>query len=229
MKKEKEKNQKQLDEINSKLKVIEDEKQHVISIQQKINEFVDENTFLSKLVNQAEKIENELKIGREELENALASEKEQVAQEKAKVMKQHESLRNQQDELKLERQQSMDVIRKQNSILEAKQKNETVRTWLASLIDFPLASEDLYECIKDGIVLCTAMNSIKPNCIKKFHKNPKMAALQIENIETFLRACKEHLGFKDVALFRTNELFEKENMNKVVNVLFDIMKKQEKQ
>lgn len=93
--------------------------------------------------------------------------------------------------------------------------------------------DDLYECLKDGIVLCSAMNTLKPNCIKKYHKNPKMAALQIENIgivlfigvltftfyfndvESFLRAAKDTMGIKDVALFRANDLFEQENMTKV--------------
>jgi len=69
------------------------------------------------------------------------------------------------------------------------------------------------------------MNKLRPGSIKKYYPTPKVTMLCIENIDLFLNACESEFGFSQLQLFRATELIEGRNMNKVILVLIEIMKK----
>lgn len=162
-----------------------------------------------------------------------------------------------------------DLIRKQQQEQEGKQKMQAVRAWLEQVVGEPLKSDDLEESIKDGTVLCRTINGLHPNAIKKFHQNPKMPAMCMENLgkctcfsttflspssclaprpssflvthsfcsfvlafrlsnsilETFLKSCSSLYRIPQASLFHPSDLYNGENITKVVGALFDLSKK----
>jgi len=71
--------------------------------------------------------------------------------------------------------------------------------------------------LKDGLILCAMMNALKPGSCKT--SNGKMPFVQMENINSYVAACKAY-GLSESDLFLTVELYEAKNMNAVVsNVL----------
>jgi len=76
-------------------------------------------------------------------------------------------------------------------------------------------SQDLYEYLKDGVVLCNAINKIKPGSIAKISSS-KMPFNQMENIAGYLAVCKSW-GMKSSDLFMTKDLYENANLVIVVD------------
>lgn len=68
--------------------------------------------------------------------------------------------------------------------MEGKQKQQAVKDWLEQVVGETL-DDNLEEAIRDGTVLCRAINGLHSNAIKKFHKSPKMPAMCMENLGTF--------------------------------------------
>eukprot|EP01108_Squamamoeba_japonica_P003102 TRINITY_DN256_c0_g1_i3.p1 TRINITY_DN256_c0_g1~~TRINITY_DN256_c0_g1_i3.p1 ORF type:complete len:129 (-),score=40.99 TRINITY_DN256_c0_g1_i3:59-445(-) len=94
---------------------------------------------------------------------------------------------------------------------------EEARSYLASKTGCDVAG-DLFEALKDGVVLCTLANKIQPGSVKKINKM-KMPFMQMENISAYLDACRA-FGLKTSDLFQTVDLFEAKNKVAVVqNVL----------
>lgn len=74
------------------------------------------------------------------------------------------------------------------------------------------------ESLKDGTILCKAMNTVKPGAIKKIHES-KMPFKQMENIQSFLKACRSELGMAEFDLFTTADLFDGKSIVNVTNGL----------
>ena len=89
------------------------------------------------------------------------------------------------------------------------------RKWLEELTGLELEGESLHEALKSGVVLCAAVNKIKPDTIPKV-TDSKMPFKQMENIAAYLAAAA-NLGVPAHDSFMTVELFENKNMNAVVN------------
>jgi len=74
--------------------------------------------------------------------------------------------------------------------------------------------------LKDGKVLCAAMNAVKPGAIPKVNDST-MPFKQMENIANFLQACRKELGMKENDLFTTPDVFDERSivntMNGIVN------------
>jgi len=70
------------------------------------------------------------------------------------------------------------------------------------------------QSLKSGVTLCTLINKIQPNTIKKINKST-MPFMQMENINGFLKGATE-LGASPSELFQTVDLFEEKNFNQVV-------------
>ena len=62
------------------------------------------------------------------------------------------------------------------------------------------------EGLKNGQVLCTLINRIKSDSVRKIETS-SMPFKQMENISSFLRACRA-LGVADFDVFETLDLFE---------------------
>ncbi|KAK2164114.1 hypothetical protein LSH36_68g01041 [Paralvinella palmiformis] len=77
--------------------------------------------------------------------------------------------------------------------------------------------KDVQRALKDGQALCALINTIQPGSVKKVNQS-KLAFKEMENIEMFLRACKEY-GMNEVDTFQTQDLYETKSMYSVVNSL----------
>eukprot|EP01086_Lenisia_limosa_P013222 TRINITY_DN42136_c0_g1_i1.p1 TRINITY_DN42136_c0_g1~~TRINITY_DN42136_c0_g1_i1.p1 ORF type:complete len:165 (+),score=76.74 TRINITY_DN42136_c0_g1_i1:206-700(+) len=90
---------------------------------------------------------------------------------------------------------------------------QQARVWIEAVTGIAVTG-DFHEALKDGVTLCTVMNTCKPGAIKKINKM-KMPFMQMENISNYLTACTA-LGVPAPELFQTVDLFEKQNMGAVV-------------
>ena len=70
------------------------------------------------------------------------------------------------------------------------------------------------EKFKSGVILCELMNKLEPGSIKKYHKNPKLAFQQMENIGFFNEAMRNY-GVQSEYIFVTNDLYEGKNLYQV--------------
>nr|KAG5705307.1 hypothetical protein BaRGS_010758 [Batillaria attramentaria] len=77
---------------------------------------------------------------------------------------------------------------------------------------------DVADLLKDGTALCELMNKIKPDAIRKYHKQPSPFQ-QMENLDLFLRACVDY-GMNTIDTFAVKELYEARNMYTVINCIY---------
>jgi len=87
--------------------------------------------------------------------------------------------------------------------------------WMEQLSGMRAGGQSLHEFLKDGIVLCKAINTIKPGSVKTIN-NSTMPFKQMENVAAYLLACKA-LGMKSSDQFMTKDLYENANMVIVVD------------
>ena len=67
--------------------------------------------------------------------------------------------------------------------------------------------------LKDGVILCTILNIIKPGTVKKINKGNKPFTM-MENISMYLDACQS-MGCQKSDLFQTVDLYELQNIPQV--------------
>jgi len=92
---------------------------------------------------------------------------------------------------------------------------EKVKLWLEELTGTSLEGETLQEGIKSGVVLCNALNKIKPGSVKTVNMQ-NTPFKQMENIEHYILGCKA-LGMNETDLFVSQDLFEGANMALVLD------------
>ncbi|GFN82805.1 transposase [Plakobranchus ocellatus] len=86
---------------------------------------------------------------------------------------------------------------------------------------------DLAQSLRDGVLLCHLLNTLKPGCIdmKDFSSRPQMSQfLCMKNIRTFLQTCSSTFGIKQVDLFTPNDLFDVKDFKKVLDTLSKVSK-----
>lgn len=77
---------------------------------------------------------------------------------------------------------ALTVSRKEEAKAELEAKSKIVCDWMQDLLKEPIPGKNLQEKLSDGVVLCKVANAIKPGCIRKFHRKPKMLMMKLENI-----------------------------------------------
>ncbi|EGG24025.1 hypothetical protein DFA_06163 [Cavenderia fasciculata] len=77
--------------------------------------------------------------------------------------------------------------------------------------------DDLIESLRSGIVLCTLVNILLPETIKKINVKP-IPLMQVENLTMYLKACWK-IGVPSSDLFVTSDLYQKKNINSVLQNL----------
>ncbi|UJR33803.1 hypothetical protein I4U23_021227 [Adineta vaga] len=85
--------------------------------------------------------------------------------------------------------------------------------------------EDLADILSDGIVLCNLLNYLVPGIIKYTDvslRPQKSRFLCLQNIRLFLDACRQGLHFRDRDLFDPYMLFDKYDLDKIVETLSKI-------
>ena len=85
--------------------------------------------------------------------------------------------------------------------------------WLETLTGEPFPG-DFMASLKDGIILCKALNAIKPKTVKRISSS-KLAFKQMENVSSFIKGCRK-LGVAEYQLFTTPDLYEGKNRNQVI-------------
>jgi transgelin len=107
----------------------------------------------------------------------------------------------------------------QASMASAEAAYTGIASWIGKVTGATsLKSGPLEDSLKSGEVLCELMNKIKAGAIPKYHKAPRLAFRQMENIGLFLNACRQY-GVSDSNLFITVDLFEAANMKQVIACL----------
>lgn len=89
------------------------------------------------------------------------------------------------------------------------------QAWLETLSGVKAGNQSLHEYLKNGIVLCKALNAIKAGSVKSISTS-NMPFPQMENIAAYLAVCKAW-GMKSSDLFMTKDLYENANMVIVVD------------
>jgi hypothetical protein len=77
---------------------------------------------------------------------------------------------------------SMTISRAKERKEEVESKTKIVVDWMQELLKEPIKGANLKEKLADGVVLCRVANAIRPGCIRKFHRSPKMNMMKQENI-----------------------------------------------
>eukprot|EP00051_Salpingoeca_urceolata_P001684 m.43077 g.43077 ORF g.43077 m.43077 type:complete len:802 (-) comp11610_c0_seq2:431-2836(-) len=78
---------------------------------------------------------------------------------------------------------------------------------------------DLALALQDGTMLCECLNKLKPGAIAHIHQKPEKQFLKMQNINSFLAACKTHFGLKEADLFTADQLYYASDFAKVVTTL----------
>jgi len=73
------------------------------------------------------------------------------------------------------------------------------------------------DMLKDGMLLCKLINTIRPGTVKKINKM-KMPFMQMENISNFLQGCRK-IGVQDHDCFETVDLYEQKDLGVVVQCI----------
>ena len=95
------------------------------------------------------------------------------------------------------------------------------REWMEAVTKERIGSS-LAEHLHDGVYLCKLMNQLKPGAIAKVNTTSKLAFKQMENIDQFLRACRDY-GVPVHDLFQTVDLYEAaEGAGNIVQVIDSI-------
>jgi len=106
-------------------------------------------------------------------------------------------------------------------------KQLQAQEWIGALVEGLVFSQSednmervqkMQEILKDGVVLCTLLNMIKPDSVKKIN-NTKMVFKQRENIVNYIEGCKA-MGMPETDCFVTQDLFEGDNMLAVIDQIF---------
>ena len=105
-----------------------------------------------------------------------------------------------------------------------KEEAEAIR-WMEAVlwcVKFDIPPSTLSECLKDGVVLCTLINSIKPGLIIRINQSD-LENKQKENISNFLIACKS-LQVPEKDLCALDDLYYEKNQGKVVKCILSLGK-----
>ncbi|KAJ1659926.1 Protein kinase of the Mitotic Exit Network [Dispira simplex] len=98
--------------------------------------------------------------------------------------------------------------------------HQAATDFLESILEEKLPSHNLQLALRDGIILCRVINTLRPGTIKQIAMKDIPFA-QMENISSFLHAAQE-LGVPGSDLFQTVDLYEGKNISRVVSTILSI-------
>jgi hypothetical protein len=99
-------------------------------------------------------------------------------------------------------------------------RQRQARVWIEAVLEAPLQSNDIYESLASGVVLCRVGNKLWPQSppLSPSSEDTFNAFMLRENIGLFLNACRSH-GFRQEQLFLEDDLFERKNLPRVLIAL----------
>ncbi|TDH72903.1 hypothetical protein CCR75_007109 [Bremia lactucae] len=93
---------------------------------------------------------------------------------------------------------------------------EEAQKWIEAVLSEKFLAS-FGDSLKDGVMLCSLMNKIKPGMISRIQTAP-MPFKQMENISAFVRACRT-IGVAEFELFETVDLYNQTNLGQVVQCI----------
>jgi len=117
---------------------------------------------------------------------------------------------------------SMTASRKEEELADLERKSKIILLWMEEKLKAPMPTGDLREALVDGVVLCKLANVLKPGCIRKFHRQPRMLMMKMENIAFFLTAAQTRFSVPQATLFAPTDIHDDSdpaNMLKVLRVI----------
>jgi len=106
------------------------------------------------------------------------------------------------------------------------EKEQNARAWLETVLEEKFSEGTLQAALQNGVRLCQAANKVAPGIVKSINKQ-KMAALQRENVASYLKACGS-MSFNSANIFETTDLYDGKNMVKVVENIYELASKGQK-
>ncbi|KAJ3312922.1 Transgelin-3 [Boothiomyces sp. JEL0838] len=105
-------------------------------------------------------------------------------------------------------------------------RENEAKEWIENVIGEAI-DEDLATALNDGIVLCKLSNALLPDSPHIKYAVSALPFKKMDNISKFLKTLPS-LGLSSFETFQTVDLFEKKNMNQVIDCLFAISRNAEK-
>ncbi|BFF98009.1 myophilin [Drosophila madeirensis] len=105
----------------------------------------------------------------------------------------------------------------------AQESLEWIKAVTAEPINTSGDTDNFFEVLKDGVILCKLANALQPGSIKKVNES-KMAFKCMENISAFLE-CAKNFGVPTQETFQSVDLWERQNLNSVVICLQSLGRK----
>jgi hypothetical protein len=79
--------------------------------------------------------------------------------------------------------------------------------------------ESFEEELKSGDILCELALAISPTAVRRYNKEPKTPFKRLENLSTFIQACRS-FGVMEYELFSTSDVLEGKGLLAVTRCLF---------
>jgi hypothetical protein len=93
---------------------------------------------------------------------------------------------------------------------------EEAQAWIEAVLGEKFLTS-FGDSLKDGVMLCTLMNKIKPGLIPRIQTS-SMPFKQMENVSSFVRACRS-IGVAEFDLFETVDLYNQKNLGQVAQCI----------
>ncbi|KAI7833360.1 kinase-like domain-containing protein, partial [Kickxella alabastrina] len=97
---------------------------------------------------------------------------------------------------------------------------DTAIKFIEAVLGLQLEASTLKDSLRDGVVLCRLINTLRPGAIKRINTR-SLPFTQMENIGNFLSAAQK-LGLESTDLFQTVDLYEGKNIPRVIMTLLTI-------
>jgi len=113
------------------------------------------------------------------------------------------------------------IVRQSNTNLELISKQTEAQEWIQNVLHEQFPTDDFGKAVENGVLLCRLAIAIKPNCIRKINPPSTIKFKTIENLTSFIQACRA-MGVPPIQLFAETDLSERRNMLKVVNCIHSL-------
>lgn len=92
-----------------------------------------------------------------------------------------------------------------------------IALWIEAVLNDPIPPKDFDDLLRDGVLLCRVINTLKPGSVAKIQK-PWTKDSQRANIQAFLEAARAY-GVPDEHLFAVEDLHEKTGIPNVIKTM----------
>lgn len=95
-----------------------------------------------------------------------------------------------------------------------------IKQWISNILGEDFTGRELYEILRDGVVLCNMINKIT-GAKSVYPRHGKANFVQMENINYFIESARK-LNVPDSENFSTPDLFENKDFRQVIICLYSL-------